>query len=221
MLRLDSPTGSRTGAKTGLAIQIGTPNLSSRPSGCGLPAASRSSAARDTGSAFRAHRQSGALPCLPQVGTGRICFQCSVSGFARSPVPEPRLQNSRTFRAIGFSLQADTRWDMPGFRIGTFHDQRFPRWVLGLGICLLACKLPLLADTPSLLRRAPVGSCYCHCAESKASRGCVKMCESKRYANRWWATNCAKPHMHTPLHDSHAGPRFPHPGRAEHAELGK
>jgi hypothetical protein len=88
-------------------------------------------------------------------------------------------------------------------------------------MCLLAYSLPLFANTPSLLRGIPAGGCYCHCAESKLRGGCVKMCESKRYAYRWWATRCAKPHMSTPQRDSHAGPRFPHPGRAEHAQLRK
>src|SRR5205085_12655612 len=71
----------------------------------------------------------------------------------------------------------------------------------------------------SLLRSVPAGGCYCHCAESRLRGGCVKMCDSKRYVSRWWATTCAKPHMQTPADNSHAGPRFAHPGRAEHARL--
>ena len=87
------------------------------------------------------------------------------------------------------------------------------------GIILLACSLTLLADTPALLRSVPAGGCYCHCAESHLRGGCVKMCDSKRYVSHWRPTKCAKPHMHTPTHNSNAGPRFPHPGRAEHAQL--
>jgi hypothetical protein len=87
------------------------------------------------------------------------------------------------------------------------------------GIILLGCSLTLLADTPALLRSVPEGGCYCHCAESRLRGGCVKMCDSKRYVSRWRATKCAKPHMQTPTHNSHAGPRFPHPDRAEHAQL--
>jgi len=88
-----------------------------------------------------------------------------------------------------------------------------------LGIALLACSIPLLADTPALLRSVPAGGCYCHCEEAHLRAGCVKMCDSKRIALRWWATTCAKPHMQTPADDSNAGPRFSHPGRAEHAQL--
>jgi hypothetical protein len=108
---------------------------------------------------------------------------------------------------------------MRTFRNETLSRPRFSARLLVSALCFLACTLPLLADTPSLLRGIPTGGCYCHCAESKVRGGCVKMCESKKYAYRWWAASCAKPHMSTPRHDSHAGPRFPHPGRAEHAEL--
>ena len=47
------------------------------------------------------------------------------------------------------------------------------------------------------------------------------MCDSKRYVSRWRAAKCTKPHMQTPTHNSNAGPRFPHPDRAEHAQLWK
>jgi hypothetical protein len=87
------------------------------------------------------------------------------------------------------------------------------------GIVLLACSIPLFADTSALLRRVTAGGCYCHCAEAHLKAGCVKLCDSKKYAQRAWATKCAKPHMQTPDKDSNAGPRFPHPGRAERAEL--
>ncbi|PYT69698.1 MAG: hypothetical protein DMG39_17740 [Acidobacteria bacterium] len=110
---------------------------------------------------------------------------------------------------------------MPRFGNGTFLGHRLRSLVLGAGIFLLACPLPLLANTPPLLRAVPSGSCYCQCSESKPHGGCVKMCETKKYARRWWATSCAKPHLHTPLRDSHAGPRFPHSRHAEHAQLQK
>src|SRR5206468_6051525 len=87
------------------------------------------------------------------------------------------------------------------------------------GFSLLGLTPSLLSDTPALLRGTPTAGCYCHCAESKQHGGCIKMCESKKYASRWWAKSCAKPHMSTPKRDSHAGPRFPHPRRSEHAEL--
>lgn len=88
-----------------------------------------------------------------------------------------------------------------------------------LGIAFLACSLTLLADTPGLLRKVPAGGCFCRCEESHQRRGCVKLCDSKRFASRWWAIKCAKPRMRRPPNNSNAGPRFPHPGRAEHAQL--
>jgi hypothetical protein len=45
------------------------------------------------------------------------------------------------------------------------------------------------------------------------------MCELKKYASRWWATSCAKPHRTFPKDDSGSGPRFPHPSRTEHARV--
>jgi hypothetical protein len=88
-----------------------------------------------------------------------------------------------------------------------------------LSAIFLASSFTLLADTPALLRTVPAGGCFCHCTESHRRGGCVKMCDSKKNASRWWAIKCAKPHMQTPKNDSHAGPRFPHPGRSEHARL--
>jgi len=107
---------------------------------------------------------------------------------------------------------------MRTFRIGKFV-RKFPVQFPVAIFCLLTAALPLLANTPSLLRSAPTGGCYCHCPESKVRSLCVKMCESKKYASRWWATTCAKPHMSTPRRDSHAGPRYSHPRRTEHARL--
>ncbi|PYT78094.1 MAG: hypothetical protein DMG40_21615 [Acidobacteria bacterium] len=108
---------------------------------------------------------------------------------------------------------------MPRFRSGTLLNHAFSLRLLGAAICLLACALPLLADTHSLLRLVPAAGCYCHCPDSKVRGGCVKICGSKQFAFRWKIASCAKPHMSTPLHDSHAGPRFPHPRRTEHAEV--
>lgn len=110
-------------------------------------------------------------------------------------------------------------WRMRTSSGETLVSRSFSVRLLGAIICLLAGALPLVADTPSMLRGIPTGGCYCHCAESKVRGGCVKMCESKKYAYRWWATSCAKPHMSTPRGDSHAGPRYPHPRRTEHAKL--
>src|SRR5882724_12362699 len=88
-----------------------------------------------------------------------------------------------------------------------------------LGLTVLACSLSLIADTPKMLRTVPSGGCYCHCTESHQRGGCVKLCDSKRYAARGGAIKCAKPHMQSPANNSNAGPRFPRPGRAEHAKL--
>ena len=105
-----------------------------------------------------------------------------------------------------------------------FFDRIIPwRRPLGrlclLGIVYLAGSPTLLADTPALLRSIPASGCYCRCAESRLRGGCVKMCDSKRNASRWRAKKCAKPHMQTPADNPNAGPRFAHPGRAEHVRL--
>src|SRR5580700_11149735 len=102
-----------------------------------------------------------------------------------------------------------------------------PAWrTLGLGgvpslACFLGCALILSADTPAELRTATVGTCYCRCAESSAHRACVKMCESPKYAARWWAKTCAKPRLKLPVENRNVGPRFPHPGSKERAQLPK
>lgn len=106
------------------------------------------------------------------------------------------------------------RWHLPA-RFGRARSRRF---LSALFLCLSA-SVTLLADTPSLLRTVPSTGCYCHCAESHARSGCAKMCETKKYATRWWATTCVKPHMHSPIHKYDAGPRLPHPDRAEHAQV--
>jgi hypothetical protein len=88
-------------------------------------------------------------------------------------------------------------------------------------VFLVAGSLILSADTRTDLRAASAETCYCHCAESKAHRGCVKMCELPKYAAKRWATTCAKPRIKIPVENQDAGPRFPHPGRNERAELPK
>jgi hypothetical protein len=103
--------------------------------------------------------------------------------------------------------------------VNAFALRRLTRTWLGLGFAFLACSFTVLADTSALLRTVPVSRCYCHCSESHSRGGCVRMCESKRNASRWWAISCVKPHMRRPASDSNAGPRFPHPDRAEHVKL--
>ena len=88
-----------------------------------------------------------------------------------------------------------------------------------LSTLLLASGCTLLANTPAGLRAVPTGECYCRCPETSGRVGCVKMCELKKYASRWWATSCVKPRIKPPNNNSGAGPRLPHPDHAEHAKL--
>ncbi len=144
-----------------------------------------------------------------------IAFECAlVTWFQDS--------GNKIFELPGLSVFSHTLHRMT-FMIwivsGTISRQRSLWRIYLLGLAFLASSLTLLADTPALLRTVPADGCYCHCAESHRQGGCVKMCDSKRYASRWRATKCAKPRMRTPADNSNAGPRFPHPGRAEHAKL--
>ena len=122
-------------------------------------------------------------------------------------------------RAIGFLGTWPQTWPMhilPG-------NQPLPRTLSLRGVALFACflagSLILSADTPTELRAATIGTCYCHCRESQAHRGCVKMCEMPKYSARQWARTCAKPRLKLPVKKSDVGPRFPHPGRDERAQL--
>ena len=90
-------------------------------------------------------------------------------------------------------------------------------WLAFLAALLLASSLILRADAPGATRSIPAGGCYCNCAHSKTKLGCVKMCELPKYASRWWATTCAKPRASSPAQNNGAGPRLPHPDRAESA----
>lgn len=104
-------------------------------------------------------------------------------------------------------------------------NQRLPSRLAALAtallISMLGGSLLLSADTPNAMRTAAVGNCYCHCAEARAHRSCIKMCELPKYASRRWATTCAKPRMKLPVEERDAGPRFEHPGRSERAQLSK
>jgi hypothetical protein len=108
-------------------------------------------------------------------------------------------------------------------RIFLSNQPRLRSFGLGglLLACLLALALNLSADAPTQLRSATVRTCYCHCAESRAHRGCVKMCEIPKYAARRGAASCAKPRLKLPVQNRDAGPRFPHPGRDERAQISK
>ena len=129
-----------------------------------------------------------------------------------------RLHFCVTACSIGFfSGSAQTAVMYPGSLART--ARRFLRRGLSLGAALLLTSLSLLADTSGLRRSTPAGVCYCHCATGRSHGGCAKMCESKRYASRWWATSCARPHRKPAGENPGASPRLPHPDRAEHARL--
>jgi len=81
----------------------------------------------------------------------------------------------------------------------------------------LSLAAALFADTPGTLRKKDIGGCYCRCSQNGSMNSCIKICDLPRYASRWWATTCAKPRIQTPAARPGAGPRFPHPGRAERA----
>ncbi len=60
-----------------------------------------------------------------------------------------------------------------------------------LALTLLASSLGSQADTRFSIGTKSAAGCYCHCAMSKAHGGCVKICETPKYASRWWATAVA------------------------------
>lgn len=138
---------------------------------------------------------------------------------SNSPERPGQFQNYQSVGAIGFSFRLSENALMRPSPQEMLPIRLSPLRILAAGITLLAWSLTLLADTPALLRHVPMKNCYCHCAESNLRGGCTKMCDSKKLTPRWQARSCAKPHMQTPSRDSNAGPRFPHPGRAEHARV--
>ena len=79
--------------------------------------------------------------------------------------------------------------------------------VLGAGVGTLSRPSTLRVRHPSEIPE------YVPCEEIDAADG-----HSKRFATRWWAKKCVK-HMQTPAGNPGAGPRYPHPGHAEHAKL--
>jgi len=96
--------------------------------------------------------------------------------------------------------------------------RRFSRGVL-VGLTLLVTSFSVQGDTRSAVGSRAVGVCYCHCGMSKARSGCAKICETPKYASRWWATSCVRPRRKPPVDNPGASPRLPHPDRAEHAKL--
>src|ERR1700732_1608534 len=84
---------------------------------------------------------------------------------------------------------------------------------------LLRMSWTLFANSSSHLRSTNEMGCYCHCAGARTLGSCVKMCELPKYASRWWARSCARPHTHVPTDDPGAGPHLHHSNRAEHARI--
>lgn len=102
----------------------------------------------------------------------------------------------------------------PAFR----RLRRLAIWAT-LDVALFAGALALStsADTRGQLAKTNPGGCYCACAHSKTSAGCVKMCELPKYASRSWAVSCAKPRVKPPAETPGAGPHYAHKPRAERA----
>jgi hypothetical protein len=119
-------------------------------------------------------------------------------------------------RAIGFFLfQPET----PAMRASSLNRlHRLALW-LALDLLLAAALLAfsVWADTSTRVRNVPTGGCYCGCNLSKTSAGCGKMCELPKYASRWWAVTCTKPHAKDPAETPNARPHLPHPSRSERA----
>ena len=96
--------------------------------------------------------------------------------------------------------------------------RRIAIW-LGLDLLLATALLAFTvwADSSAKVRQTEVQHCYCGCSASKTSAGCSKMCELPKYASRRWAVTCTKPRVAAPAENRDAGPRMPHPDRAERA----
>ena len=120
---------------------------------------------------------------------------------------------------MGFSPVTGTHFLMPR------PPRRSPRLIASLRRAFCASVFAaisaasLFANSSHLLRSMPAGSCYCCCNESRAAAGCAKMCELPKYASRWWATTCAKPHVRRPAASTDAGPHLRRPDRATYAQL--
>ena len=96
--------------------------------------------------------------------------------------------------------------------------RRLTIWAtLDLALFAGALALSTSADTSGTFRKEPASGCYCHCAQSKTSAGCTKMCELPKYASRWYAVSCAKARAQAPAVTPGAGPHYPRAPRAERA----
>ena len=91
-------------------------------------------------------------------------------------------------------------------------------WLL-LDFCLAVGLFAFTAwaDDSARVTSPHVAGCYCGCAHGKTAVGCGKMCDLPKYTGKWWAVSCAKPRATTPSENPGAGPRMPHPAKAERA----
>jgi len=121
-------------------------------------------------------------------------------------------------RTIGFFTE---RHNNPDMGIARLSHCRFSRWrsaLLSASALLVAASA--LADTPGSLRGGiHASACACKCNEGRTRAGCSKLCDSARRTARWGANSCAKPRFRKPADSHGAGPRLPHPPRAERASL--
>jgi hypothetical protein len=151
--------------------------------------------------------------------TGKLPCLSSPPLLESEPVLEPWYQIFQPFGAIGFPLQRrhNPVMPLPG-KTGSWQTRALCR-LLCTGAALLAMSWSLFADTPARLHAAPSPGCYCRCAPARRLGSCVKICELPKYASRWWAVSCAKPHGRSAGDNRGAGPRLHHRDRAEHARL--
>jgi hypothetical protein len=150
--------------------------------------------------------------------SGRACLFGALYKPLTDPVPGLRLQNLPPRGAIGFFPRCPQNRPM-AFPSRASRARR--NLVVACALATLsffASSLTLLAHTPGQLRHISAGGCYCKCAQSRTQAGCPMMCDLPKYLSRWWATSCMKPRMKPQSDTKGAGPKLPHPDRAEHAE---
>jgi hypothetical protein len=96
--------------------------------------------------------------------------------------------------------------------------RRIAIWIL-LDLCFTAGVLAFSAwaDETAAVAHPKMAGCYCGCAHGKTAAGCGKMCDLPKYTGKWWAVSCAKPRASAPTENPGAGPRMPHPAKAERA----
>lgn len=120
---------------------------------------------------------------------------------------------------MGFLPKLAPQCIMPHLLPALSSPSAASRRIFLLALVILCSATELQGDTTGVLRSTRPAGCYCRCPVSAARSGCTKMCELPRYASRWWASSCARPHMRPPAENPGVSPRLPHPNRAEHAGM--